>query len=56
MGVSLVLIGWVNQPCLEPSIELFEGRQLLERVQVAMIATLEGGERLPVIKQCLRTL
>ena len=50
MGVPLVLIGWVNQPYLELSIELLEGRQLLEGIQVAMIATLEGGERLPVIK------
>lgn len=56
VGLSLVLIGWVDNPRLELTVELLEGGQLLERVQVPVIATLEGRERLAIIKQSLRTL
>lgn len=56
VGLSLVLIGWVDNPRLKLAVELLEGGQLLERVQVPVIATLEGGERLAIIKQSLRTL
>jgi len=56
VGLSLVLIGRINQTCLERAIELLERRQLLECVQIAMIATLECCERLPVIEKRLRTL
>ena len=50
MGLPLVLIGCVNHPGLELAIELLKGRDLLEGVQIPMIATLESGEGLPVIK------
>jgi hypothetical protein len=56
VGLTLVLIGWINQTCLERAVELLERHQLLERVQVPMVATLECGERLPAIEQRLRTL
>lgn len=32
VGLPFVLIGWINQPCLERAIEVFERRQLFERV------------------------
>ena len=50
MGLPLVLIGWVNHPRLELAIELFERGQLPEGFQIPMVATLESGEGLPVIK------
>jgi len=56
VGLTLILIGRINQTCLERPIELLERRQLLECVQISMIATLERCERLPVIKKRLRTL
>jgi len=56
VGLPFVLIGWINQPCLERAIEVLERRQLLERVQIPMVATLESRERLPVTKERLRTL
>lgn len=50
MGLPFVLIGWVDHPRFELSIELLERRQLLKRVQVPVIATLESSKRLPVVK------
>jgi hypothetical protein len=56
VGLTLVLIGRINQTRLERAVESLERRQLLECVQIPMIATLERRERLPVIKQRLRAL
>lgn len=56
VGLTLVLIGRINQTSLERTVELLERRQLLECVQISMIATLERCERLPVVEQRLCTL
>lgn len=56
VSLTLILIGRINQTCLERAIELLERRQLLECVQISMIATLECCERLPVVEKRLRTL
>ena len=56
VGLPFVLIGWVTHPSFELTIELLKGGQLLECVQIAVIATLESRKRLAVIKQRLRTL
>jgi len=50
VALTFVLIGWINQPCLKRAAELLERHQLLEGIQVSMIATLESCECLPVIK------
>lgn len=50
MGLPVVLIGWIHQPYLERAVELLKRRQLLEGIQIPVIATLEGRERLPIIK------
>lgn len=56
VGLTLVLIGWINQASLERAVELLKRCQLLECVQISMIATLECRERLPIIEQRLSTL
>ena len=56
VGRTLVLIGRINQTHLERAVESLKRRQLFERVQTPMIATIECREHLPLIKQRLRVL